>query len=114
MAHVPQRTCVGCRARTDRSHLIRVVAGEGQPTALRLDLRGSLEGRGAHLHPALECLDVAERRRAFARALRITGPVDTSAVRRYLDDLAQATRPERVDGEGDTDDAAQRAMSTLK
>jgi predicted RNA-binding protein YlxR (DUF448 family) len=90
-----------------------VVAGEGQPVALRLDLRGSLKGRGAYLHPALECLDVAERRRAFARALRITGPVDTSAARHYLEDLAQA-RPERVDGEGDTDDAAQRAMSTLK
>jgi predicted RNA-binding protein YlxR (DUF448 family) len=34
-------------------------------------------GRGAHLHPDPVCLALAERRRAFGRALRISGVVDT-------------------------------------
>jgi len=93
LSHVPVRTCVGCRARTDRSHLIRVVVGEGQPPALLLDLRGGLPGRGAHLHPDMRCLDLAERRRAFSRALRLTGPVDATQVRRYLEETAPGPTP---------------------
>jgi hypothetical protein len=38
-----------------------------------------------HLDP--QCLDAAIRRRAFTRALRITGPPDTSAVAEYFEGL---------------------------
>jgi hypothetical protein len=48
------------------------------------DPRGRLAGRGAHLHPDPRCLDLAERRRAFGRALRVDGPVDLTQVRAYL------------------------------
>ena len=34
------------------------------------DPSGTAPGRGAHLHPTAECLALAERKRAFARALR--------------------------------------------
>jgi len=34
-------------------------------------------GRGAHLHPDPACLVLAERRRAFGRALRLAGVLDT-------------------------------------
>ena len=34
------------------------------------DPSGTAPGRGAHLHPTPECLALAERKRAFARALR--------------------------------------------
>ena len=37
-------------------------------------------GRGAWLHPDLSCLDLAVRRRAFGRALRVSAPLDTTAV----------------------------------
>jgi predicted RNA-binding protein YlxR (DUF448 family) len=53
------------------------------------DPRGRLPGRGAHLHPDPECLDLAERRRAFGRALRLGGPVDLTEVRRYLEAHAE-------------------------
>jgi uncharacterized protein len=43
-----------------------------------------LPGRGAHLHRDLACLELAERRRAFPRALRVPGPVDATAVRAAL------------------------------
>jgi hypothetical protein len=36
------------------------------------------------LHADLTCLDLAERRRAFARALR-TGPLDTTPVREHVE-----------------------------
>jgi predicted RNA-binding protein YlxR (DUF448 family) len=35
-------------------------------------------GRGAHLHPDPACLALAERRRAFGRALRVAGVVDSA------------------------------------
>jgi predicted RNA-binding protein YlxR (DUF448 family) len=44
------------------------------------DLHGSLPGRGAHLHPTVRCLDLATRRKAFGRALRVEGPLDLDVV----------------------------------
>jgi predicted RNA-binding protein YlxR (DUF448 family) len=88
----PVRTCVGCRARTEKSDLLRVVAVEGEAdvSALVPDHRGRLPGRGAYLHPDLRCLDLAERRRAFPRALRLTGPLDASALRQWLGEQGAA------------------------
>ncbi|BBB00524.1 hypothetical protein RVR_10530 [Actinacidiphila reveromycinica] len=81
----PERTCIGCRQRAAKSDLLRVAVSGG---ACVPDLRGTLPGRGAYLHPALACLDLAVRRRAFARAFR--GPVapDTAELRRYVEQAA--------------------------
>jgi len=49
------------------------------------DPRRRLPGRGAWLHPDPGCLDTAERRRAFGRALRVSEHLDTSRVRQVLD-----------------------------
>jgi predicted RNA-binding protein YlxR (DUF448 family) len=44
-----------------------------------------LPGRGASLHLDLDCLAIAERRRAFGRALRTGGvPLDTARLHEYL------------------------------
>jgi predicted RNA-binding protein YlxR (DUF448 family) len=43
-----------------------------------------LPGRGAALHRDLACLDLAERRKAFPRALRVPPPLDAAAVRDML------------------------------
>ena len=83
----PVRTCVGCRKRELAAELLRVVAvstGNGEYAAI-VDDRSSLPGRGAWLHPAPQCAQQAIRRRAFNRALRITGPLDTSAVVEHLE-----------------------------
>ncbi|HEX3823295.1 MAG TPA: YlxR family protein [Mycobacteriales bacterium] len=77
----PVRTCVGCRVRAAKSQLLRVVAVSG---ALLPDPRGTSSGRGAHLHPDLECLALAERRRAFPRALRLDGPLRADALQEYV------------------------------
>ena len=69
----PVRTCVGCRSRAAAGGLLRVVVVDG---VVAPDPRRRLPGRGAWLHPAPECLDRAERRSAFPRALRVPGPLD--------------------------------------
>ena len=77
----PERTCVGCRERAAKSDLLRTVEIEG---ACVPDPRGTLPGRGAYVHPDPVCLDQAVRRRAFPRALRVPGPLDIKALRRYV------------------------------
>ncbi|MFE0327659.1 YlxR family protein [Streptomyces sp. NPDC058960] len=78
----PERTCVGCRERAAKIELLRTVAVED---ACVPDPRGTLPGRGAYVHPALSCFDLAIRRRAFPRALRVPGPLDTKALRQYVE-----------------------------
>lgn len=75
------RTCVGCRSRDARSALLRVVAFEG---ALVPDPSRRLAGRGANLHPVPSCLALAERRRAWSRVLRATGPLDAAQLSAYV------------------------------
>ncbi|APU42460.1 YlxR family protein [Streptomyces sp. NPDC056254] len=74
----PERTCVGCRERAAKSDLLRIVAIEDECVP---DPRGTLPGRGAYVHPAVVCLDQAVRRRAFPRALRSAGALDTANLR---------------------------------
>ncbi|MFF3848486.1 YlxR family protein [Streptomyces sp. NPDC002328] len=83
----PERTCVGCRERTAKTELLRIVARED---ACVPDPRGTLPGRGAYVHPAPVCLDQAVRRRAFTRALRAPGALDTKALRRYVEQTTVA------------------------
>ncbi|MEU0552825.1 YlxR family protein [Dactylosporangium maewongense] len=75
----PVRTCVGCRLRASSSELLRFVAIESGPDQFMAvpDPARRRPGRGAHLHPDPACLALAERRRAFGRALRIAGVLDT-------------------------------------
>ena len=80
----PVRTCVGCRATGPRSALLRVVAY--RDGSLVVDVGRRMPGRGAWLHPDPGCLEKAERRRAFGRALRVAGQPDVSAVHRHLEE----------------------------
>jgi uncharacterized protein len=77
----PVRTCVGCRTRAAASGLLRVVAVDG---TLVPDPQRRYPGRGAWVHPGAGCLRLAERRRAFARALRSAGALDAAAVHAFL------------------------------
>ncbi|MFI1963539.1 YlxR family protein [Streptomyces pathocidini] len=86
----PERTCVGCRERAAKGDLLRIAVIE---EACVPDPRGTLPGRGAYLHPAQVCLDLAVRRRAFSRAFRGRGPLDTTALGRYIEQVAQQATP---------------------
>lgn len=52
---------------------------------LRPDPRHRMPGRGAWLHPVPGCFEMAVRRKAFGRALRLRAAVDVSAVAQHLD-----------------------------
>jgi uncharacterized protein len=75
------RTCVGCGTRAAKSDLLRVVAVDGQIVA---DPAARRPGRGAYLHPSLDCVERARRRRAIPRALRVTGSLADGELVRYL------------------------------
>lgn len=77
----PVRTCIGCRQRAPRSSLLRVVAREGKVEA---DALNRMSGRGAWVHSTLDCVDTATQRRAWARALRVSGPLDADHVRHTI------------------------------
>ncbi|OAA22018.1 hypothetical protein UG55_105220 [Frankia sp. EI5c] len=84
----PIRTCVGCRSRVARSHLLRIVVVGGE---LLPDVRRRMHGRGAHVHPDLACVELAERRKAFPRALRVAGPLGLKQVRAHLEQYPRNT-----------------------
>jgi predicted RNA-binding protein YlxR (DUF448 family) len=82
---------VGCKERAAKSDLLRLVvvadddAAGSSSSRVVPDPSGRRPGRGASLHPDLRCLDLAERRRAFPRAFRLSGPLAADAVRQYLE-----------------------------
>jgi uncharacterized protein len=98
------RTCIGCRQRSPATALLRVVVMPGAAggavhipsddvggaVALPVvpDPRRRLPGRGAWLHPDPDCVSLAQRRRAFARALRVPD-VDPTPV---LETVARTAR----------------------
>ena len=63
-AHVPTRTCIGCRRTVPQSALVRCVIGPEGPVVHR-----TAPGRGAWLC-STDCLSTAIGRRAFDRAWR--------------------------------------------
>lgn len=97
--HAPAiRTCVGCGARAVKSDLLRLVAAGNEIVP---DAPARRPGRGAYLHPSQECLEKAQRRRAFARALRLSGTFGTGAVVEYLGQARPAVPGDaRADGGG--------------
>jgi uncharacterized protein len=105
--------CVGCRKRSAVSELLRVVAVEG-PSGPRIvpDPRRRLPGRGASVHRERACLDLAQRRRAFGRALRIPVPFDLTPLVEYIAQHPRMAQSERssVSGVSEAGEPDEQAM----
>ena len=71
------RTCLGCRVRTDPSQLLREVERDG---VVIPDPSATMTGRGAWVHATTECVEASIKRKAFGRALRSSGTLDTELV----------------------------------
>ncbi|GGK87675.1 hypothetical protein GCM10009769_02130 [Curtobacterium luteum] len=100
----PVRTCIGSRRRAPRSSLLRVVAlSDGRVVA---DPKAVMPGRGAWLTPTVDAYELAVKRRAFRRALRLDREPDTSSVLEYL----QGRTAERTSERPDTTEQAERLM----
>lgn len=67
----PIRTCVACRTAGGKRGLLRVVRlPEGAGVAV--DPTGKQSGRGAYLCPTPACLELALKRKALERSLKVT------------------------------------------
>ena len=77
----PVRTCVGCKERAAKSSLLRLVVAGG---VIVPDPQARQPGRGAYLHPSQACFELAQRRRAFPRALRVAGSLSAAPLASYL------------------------------
>ena len=86
----PVRTCVGCRGRDSDSRLLRIVH-DPLSAALSPDPRRSASGRGAWVHRDERCIKTALDRKAFIRALRVSGNVSLDAI----SELFEAVRREQ-------------------
>ncbi len=106
-ARQPQRTCIGCRVRADRSSLLRVVAagdsGSGSARAVEPDAAARRPGRGAWVHEDPACFQRAVKRRAFGRALRLDGALDLDAVREHVS-ASTTSPPSTSSGSGSAPD----------
>ncbi|MEX1255528.1 MAG: YlxR family protein [Dehalococcoidia bacterium] len=91
--HVPQRTCVGCRATSAKREFIRVVrTPEG---AVEVDETGKRNGRGAYICARQECWEAALQKDRLGRALRVT---ISQRVREELTRHAERLAPAPVAG----------------
>ncbi len=84
--HIPQRTCVGCRAVMPKRQLIRIVRSlEG----VQVDSTGKLAGRGAYLHDRRSCWERGLKG-ALAQALRTElAAEDRERLQAYLEMLPE-------------------------
>ncbi|MBM7848212.1 YlxR family protein [Arthrobacter roseus] len=80
--HVPQRTCIGCRGKDDRSVLVRLVRSGEDSSSVFVDPNCRMPGRGAWLHRNPECLEMAVRRRSLNRAFRAS--VESDKVKEFF------------------------------
>jgi predicted RNA-binding protein YlxR (DUF448 family) len=92
-AHVPERTCVGCRRVRGRTELVRLAIGTGGQVTL--DVRNQLPGRGAYLCAnGIDCLSQARRRRALAHSLHVGEDlIDYDELGAGIAALAQEVQP---------------------
>ena len=90
---LPQRTCVGCGATTNKRELVRVVRMAGdEPYGVVADPTGKLAGRGAYVCAQAACWEKALKKGGLERTLKT--PIakrDADALREYAASLTGGT-----------------------
>ena len=68
MQHIPQRTCMGCNTKRNKSELLRVV--KTKENVLLIDKSGKQEGRGAYLCNSPTCVEKLIKSKRLERCLK--------------------------------------------
>ena len=69
------RTCIGCRQIEEKKSLTRIIKVNGE---LIIDHKNRLGSRGANIHKSFACLNEAIKTKAFHKALKFSGALNTS------------------------------------
>ncbi|WP_281706841.1 YlxR family protein [Corynebacterium argentoratense] len=95
----PIRTCIATRTRHPDSQLLRVVlrrrsAGDKVQGEffVQPDPQRKLPGRGAWITPTQEAVEIAIARRQFARAFKVSAPVDAERLCSYIKEHTSQTK----------------------
>lgn len=67
MKKIPQRTCMGCNEKKDKTDLIRVVKSSNGE--INIDKSGKISGRGAYICDNIQCLEKAVKTKRIERVL---------------------------------------------
>ncbi len=75
--HVPQRTCVVCREKTDKRQLTRIV--NNQEEGIVIDPTGKKTGRGAYVCHKATCWEKIAKGQILDQALKVPVSAETKA-----------------------------------
>lgn len=67
MLNSPQRTCMGCNAKKDKSELIRIV--KNKQNEISIDKTGKTQGRGAYICNNINCLQKVMKNNRLEKVL---------------------------------------------
>ena len=94
MKKIPQRLCVSCRERKNKSDLIRVVLlPDGQ---VEVDPSGKMTGRGAYVCKNSDCLEAACKAHRIERSLKGTPQEEISGKLKAVLESAEGKGSERI------------------
>lgn len=69
MKSVPQRTCIGCNEKKDKSEFIRIV--KDNQNNISIDRTGKANGRGAYICDNIECLEKAIKSKKIEKSFKM-------------------------------------------
>ena len=65
----PQRTCMGCNEKKDKSELIRIV--KNKQNEMSIDQTGKKPGRGAYICDKVECLEKLQKSKRLEKIFKL-------------------------------------------
>ena len=67
--NLPQRTCMGCNEKKDKSELIRIV--KNKQNEISIDRTGKKPGRGAYICDKVECLEKLQKSKRLEKVFEL-------------------------------------------
>ena len=69
MKKIPQRTCIGCNSKKNKTEFIRIV--KNSENVISIDKSRKQEGRGAYICNNIECLEKAMKSKRFEKCFEM-------------------------------------------
>ena len=66
--HIPQRTCVSCRRKSDKDEFIRICKSQNKPT---IDYKKKENSRGLYVCKDINCIEKLKKNKAIQRVLKV-------------------------------------------